>query len=35
MMAYSWLIDSYEKGDKILVENSSGVTKEVELFKPF
>lgn len=35
VMAYSWLIERYENDEKILIKDSSGNTREVELFNPF
>lgn len=35
VMAYSWLIERHEKDEKILVQDSSGNTREVELFNSF
>ena len=34
MMAYSWLIERHEEQEKILVKDSSGDIREIELFNP-
>lgn len=35
MMAYGWLIERYENNEKVLIQDASGNTREVELFNPF
>ena len=35
MMAYSWLIDRYEHDERLLIKDSTGSVREVELFKGF
>ena len=32
VMAYSWMIERYENDEQLLVRDSSGNTREVELF---
>lgn len=35
MMAYSWMIKTYEDGGRLLVKDADGSTREVELFSGF
>ena len=35
MMAYSWLIELHDNGEKVFIEDSSGKMREVEIFNPF